>query len=137
VLRPAFSLGPRHRDIRVLPLLLDRVSMTHGDIRRAAALGQHLAGDPLSLPGSVPGPRVQVDLRVTRAHGDVPAEPASDICFHLMLRKGPPHPFGIRRVGQRNRQGSGVIVYVAARPRIEPSGGMAAYSATRQRPNAR
>jgi hypothetical protein len=51
VLRLALGFGLRHRDVRVLPLLLDRVPAVQGGLRRDAVLVQHVEGDPLSVPG--------------------------------------------------------------------------------------
>ena len=55
------------------------------ELRLNVKLGQHVAGDLLSIPGGELGACVQEDLRVTRADSDGAAELAADVFFHLML----------------------------------------------------
>jgi hypothetical protein len=50
VLCLALGLGPRHRDIWVLPPFLKGMPAVDGEFRLEVMPGQHLAGDPLSLP---------------------------------------------------------------------------------------
>ena len=79
----ALGFGLRHRDVRGLPPLLDRVPAVQGRLRRHAVPGQHITSDLLSVPGGGLGACVQEDLRVTRADGDAAADLAADVFFHL------------------------------------------------------
>ena len=99
----ALGLGPRQRDVRVLPLLLDGVPAVQGEPGLDALAGQDVAGDPLGVPGGVLGARVQEDLRVTRADSDAPSKLAADVFFHLMRGKGLPRLFELGGVGERDR----------------------------------
>jgi hypothetical protein len=63
VLCLALGLGPRHRDIWVLPPFLKGMPAVDGEFRLEVMPGQHVAGDPLSLPGGDLCPGVQEDLR--------------------------------------------------------------------------
>ena len=70
------------------------------ELRLNVMLGQHVAGDPLSLHGGGLGACVQEDLRVTRASGDGEAELTSDVFFYLMLGQRPLRLFGLGLAGQ-------------------------------------
>jgi hypothetical protein len=85
-LAPGFSL--RHRDVRGLPPLLDRVPAVQGGLRRHAVPGQHVAGDPLGVPGGGPGACIQQDLRFPRAGGDATVGLATDVFLDLTQGKG-------------------------------------------------
>ena len=110
VLRVALGLGLRHRDVRPLPLLLDRMPAVQGELRLDAALGQHVAGYPLSLRGGDLGPCVKEDLRVTRTDSDAAAEPALDIFFNLVLGEGSLRRLDMRLAGQRDRHAPVIVV---------------------------
>ena len=98
VLRLALGFGLRHRDVRVLPLLLNGMPAVQGGLRRNAMPGQHVAGDPLSVPGGGLGACVQEDLPVIRADGDAAADLAADVFFHRTQGKGPLRLSGLRLV---------------------------------------
>src|SRR5208337_2768037 len=100
VLRLPLGFGLRHRDVRALPLLLDGMPSMQRELRLNVMLGQHVAGDPLSLHGGDLGACVQEYLRVTRADGDRAAELTADVFFHLMLGQRPLRLFGLCLAGQ-------------------------------------
>ena len=100
VLRLALGFGLRHRDVRALPLLLDGMPSMQRELRLNVMLGQHVAGDPLSLHGGVLGACVQEDLRVARADGDGAAELTAEVFFHLMLGQRPLRLFDLSLAGQ-------------------------------------
>ena len=83
--------------------------MHHG-LRLDAVLAQHVKGDPLSLPGRHLSAGVQEDLRVTRANGDVAAELAADVFFHLMPRQGSLRPSDLRLVSEGDRHAPVIAV---------------------------
>ena len=70
------------------------------ELRLNVMLGQHVAGDLLSLHGRDLGACVQEDLRVTRADGDGAAELAADVFFHLMLGQRSLRLFDLCLAGQ-------------------------------------
>src|ERR1022692_3726863 len=87
VLRLKLGLGPRQRDLGVFPLLFDGMPAVQSEVRLDTLLGQHRAGNPLSLPRRDLGACIQEDLRVTGTDGDTPAEPTAEIFFNLMTGK--------------------------------------------------
>jgi len=62
MLRLTLGLTPRHGYVRVLPPFLKGMPAVDGELRLAMMLGQHVAGDPLGLPGGDLCPGVQEDL---------------------------------------------------------------------------
>src|SRR5262245_21868433 len=62
VLSLALGFGPRHRDVRGLPLLLDGVPALQGELRLNALAVEHVTGYPLGVPGGQLGARVEEDL---------------------------------------------------------------------------
>jgi hypothetical protein len=83
VLCLALGLGPRHRDIWVLPPFLKGMPAVDGEFRLEVVPGQHVAGDPLSLPGGDLCPGVQEDLRAACARRDVVTQPTAGIFSQL------------------------------------------------------
>src|SRR5215469_8647057 len=99
----ALGLGPRHRDVGALPLLLDGMPAVQGELRLDAVLGQHVAGNLFGLPGGILGSRIEEDLLIPRTNGDVTAKPQVNVLFYLALGKRSPRLLSLSLVGQRDR----------------------------------
>jgi hypothetical protein len=123
VLCLALGLGPRHRDVRVLPPLLKGMPAVDGELCLEVKLGQHVAGDPLSLPGGDLCPGVQEHLGATCAHRDAVAKPAAGIFSHRVPGEQHPHPFRLHPVRERDGHPPIIVVHdgltVAAYPTRE------------------
>ena len=85
----ALGSGLRIRIAGFSACFLNGVPAVQGELRRNAVPGQHVAGDPLSVPGGGLGACVQEDLPVIRADGDAAADLAADVFFHLTQGKRP------------------------------------------------
>src|SRR5690348_8808135 len=101
VLGLALGLGLRHRDIRALPFLLDRMPAVQRELCLDAQLAKYLAGGPLGFAGGKFGACVQEDLRVPGADNDVAPEPVADVLLHLLLGEGLPCLLNVCLAAQR------------------------------------
>src|SRR6185437_15606571 len=87
VLGLALGFGLRHRDIRALPFLLDRMPAVQRELCLDAQFAEYLAGGALGFASGKLGARVQVDLRVAGADNDVVPEPAADVLLPPSRRR--------------------------------------------------
>lgn len=95
VLDLALGLGLRHREIRILAPFLTGMPAMEREPCLEVMLSQHVAGDPLGLPGSDLRPGVQEDLSPTRTDRDGVAEPMAaprQSSWSILAPVQPPHP---------------------------------------------
>ena len=106
VLGLALRLGPRHRDVRALPLLLDGVPAVLCELRLDAVGGKQAAGH-LARPAwrRSPGPSVWEDLRVARAMTAMlrPRARWTSSSTSCPEKEGPPRLLGVFLVGKPAR----------------------------------
>jgi len=103
VLRLALLVGLRHRDVRVLPFLLDRMPPVEREVGAETPLGHHLADHLIRFVGGLLGARVEKDARVTSAHSDAVAEPTAHVVLHLVLAQGLQRPPDMPLIVKRDR----------------------------------
>ena len=111
VLRLALGLGPRHGKIRVLPPFLTGMPAMEDEPCLQVMLSQHVAGDPLSLPGSGLCPGVRENLGATRTDRNGIAEPTACFVSHLARREHYLRAFGLALVGERDGHPPVMVVH--------------------------
>ena len=109
--RLALLVGLRHRDVRILPVLLARMPSVDSEIGADIALSHNLAHDTVRLPGSNLGARVEKNAGAVRADRDAVTEPPAHIVLHLMLAQRLQRPPGMGLIVKRDRHSPVVVCH--------------------------